>query len=122
MKSNPKREAALRLLAATGLKRSSYEPPLLRLLWRLGVDAPPPHFATFGGNVFIAGVYFGSIWGFIMWLFFWRPQATTATAAFVSVVVAGLLFGVTIAMYYAFSRRKYKLPPWHSVQAANAGA
>ena len=122
MKSNPRREAALRLLAATGLKRSNYEPPLLRLLWRLGVDAPPPHFASFVGNALVAGVFFGSIWGFLMWLFLWRQQAVPATAPIVLTVVAGLFFGIAMAGYYAFGQRKYKLPSWHSMRTENAGA
>ena len=40
MSARTKREAALKLLASTGMWRSSYVPPLLRLLWRLGLDVP----------------------------------------------------------------------------------
>jgi hypothetical protein len=122
MESNPKREAALRLLSATGMKRSNYEPPLLRLLWRLGVDAPPPHFASFGANALVAGIFFGSCWGMSMWLFLWRQQAAPITVSLLSSVLAGLLFGIAMATYYAYGRRKYNLPSWHSLRAEVAGA
>ena len=45
-----KLSSALAMLATTGLSRSSYEPPLYRLLWRVGLLLPPPHFASFGFN------------------------------------------------------------------------
>jgi hypothetical protein len=58
MSSNPKREAAIKILASTGIWRSSYAPPLLRLLWRLGFDAPPPHFVSFSAIALFSGSYF----------------------------------------------------------------
>jgi hypothetical protein len=122
MESIPRREAALRLLETTGMWRSSYEPPALRLLWRLGVDAPPPHFAGFGASALAIGSFFGLAWGLAMWLFLWRSQAVPAAAVVIAAVGAGLLFGISMATYYAFGRRKYKLPPWHGLQAGSAGA
>ena len=68
MTSNPRREAALELLAATGLNPWNYEPPLVRVLWRIGFDAPPPHFASFTCAAVVSGVSFAVVWGLLMWL------------------------------------------------------
>lgn len=38
---------ALELLSNTGMARSHYAPPLIRLLWKAGVPVPPPHFQSF---------------------------------------------------------------------------
>jgi len=101
--------------------RSNYEPPALRLLWRLGVDVPPPHFASFSSTALALGTFFGFAWGLAMWLFLWRAQAVPAETVLIVVFVAGLLFGTCMASYYAFGRRRYKLPPWNSLQAERAG-
>jgi len=122
MESNPRRTAALPLLSSTGMKRSNYEPPLLRLLWRLGVDARPPHFASFGVNALVSGIFFGSVWGISMWLFLWRQQAAPVVVSLFSSFLAGLLFGIAMATHYVYGRRKYKLPSWHSLRAEAAGA
>ena len=122
MESNPRRTAALPLLSSTGMKRSNYEPPLLRLLWRLGVDARPPHFASFGVNALVSGIFFGSVWGISMWLFLWRQQAAPVVVSLFSSFLAGLLFGIAMATHYTYGRRKYKLPSWHSLRAEAAGA
>ena len=122
MESNPRRQAALRLLETTGMWRSNYEPPALRVLWRLGVDVPPPHFAGFGAVALALGAFFGLAWGLAMWLFLWRTQAVPAVTVLIAVVVAGLFFGTSMACYYAFGRRRYKLPPWNGLPAEHAGA
>ena len=112
MTPNPKRARALQLLANTGMWRSNYEPPALRLLWRLGVDVPPPHFARFGSVALLAGTWFGVLWGGFMWLMMWSGAGMSIAAAALSATVAGALFGLSMAAYYAYGRQKYKLPTW----------
>ena len=58
-----KLDAALALLASTGIYRSNYAPPLYRFLWWLGVKVPPPHFRSFAANFAITGSYFAIISG-----------------------------------------------------------
>lgn len=62
-----KRDAALTLLAKTGMWRSNYEPPILRLMWRAGVDVPPPHFAQFWQNAVVTGGFYAIAWGLLMY-------------------------------------------------------
>ena len=119
MKSNPQRETALRLLAATGMRRSHYEPPLVRLLWRLEIDVPPPHFAPFAGSALLAGGLFALAWGLLTWFFVW--PGLSATASLVACVVAGALFGIGLAGYYAHGRQRFRLPSWRSLQPSKAG-
>jgi Family of unknown function (DUF6404) len=111
-----KRDAALALVASTGMWRSHYAPPLYRVLWRMGIHVQPPHFAGFWFNVSVLGGFFGAF----MCLF------TTAAAWFsgrpwplpgflVAPVVAGLVFGLLLAGFVHVRARTYSLPPWSEV-------
>lgn len=112
---NSRRTKGLAILANTGISRSSYEPPYLRLLWRLGFDVAPPHFVPFWRILLIAGAWFGFSWGGVMWVAFWSDQGIPGRLAVGSSAVAGLLFGLSMAGYYAYGRRKYQLPDWDSL-------
>jgi hypothetical protein len=108
---------ALAMLAASGISRSSYEPPLYRLLWRVGLFLPPPHFASFGFNFVFTAAWFGACWGAIMWLLVWSGQDGAGFVAAIAAVAAGVLFGLTMAAYYRYSARKHKLPLWSRLKA-----
>ena len=114
-----KKAEALRLLQATGLHVSSYEPMAVRLLWRLGVHAPPPHFLGFGTLALTAGCYLALTLGVLMWCaaFAW-PLMLGGSSISLGAVVAGLLFGLSTASYYTYGRRKYRLPAWKSLGSA----
>ena len=88
---------ALEVLSRTGMARSHYAPPLIRLLWKAGVQVPPPHFLPFLRVALGTGLWFGMFWGLIMWIFFWsRPDAATPLsplAALVAACAAGGLRG-----------------------------
>src|SRR5260370_24145369 len=92
MRFQQKLAAALELLASTGMRRSSYAPPLHRFLWRIGARVPPPHFLSFTANLVSAGVWFGVFWGLAMWVTVWSHQGLSRAAA--AALSAGLLFGL----------------------------
>jgi Family of unknown function (DUF6404) len=113
------REAALHILQGTGIRRSNYCPPLLRLLWRLGFKVPPPHFSSFVPTAFVSGTLFTFAWGLTMWLLLWRSTGTSPALAVGSSVAAGALFGVAMSAYYAHGRKKHGLPDWNSLGSSN---
>lgn len=43
----------------------------------------------------------------MMWLAGWRDSGMSISAAAISALVAGALFGAAMALYYAYGRRKY---------------
>jgi len=116
-----KREAALRLLESKGILRINYVPPVIRGLWRLGFDVPPPHFANFGVTALVTGSYFGVVWGLIMWLFFWSHRGFSVKASLIEASSAGVLFGICMASYYAYGRRKYGIPMWRDFNSSPDG-
>jgi uncharacterized protein DUF6404 len=62
-----------------GINTYTVAPPLFRLLWRLGSEVTPPHFAGFWFLTLFMGVFFAIAWGIFMWLFAWQhlPLAMT---------------------------------------------
>ena len=56
-------EKALAWLEESGIRRSTYAPPMFRLLWKAGVRIPPPHMNGFVVNAFVMGGFFATAWG-----------------------------------------------------------
>ena len=121
MKTDGRRTAALAMLQAAGIRRSNYAPPIVRLFWYLGIDVPPPHFASFLGVAAAAGIFFGSAWGICMWFAAWSPQGLPVPAAVVVAAVTGLMFGLAIAAYYRYSARKHGMPRWDELDRHSDG-
>jgi len=116
MNYSPKLNSALATLAATGIWRRNYAPPLHRLLWHVGLLLPPPHFASFGLNFLLFAAGFGVLWGVVMWFLVWSRQGMSGGAAAGSAGVAGALFGLIMAAYYRHGARKHNLPPWSQLK------
>jgi len=117
MNSTAKRDAALKLLEATGIWKSNYAPPGLRLLWRLGFDCPPPHLANFSSVFLVCSLYFGVSMGLFMAAVSVFSDAYDLALVVPGAAVAGLCFGLIMATYYAVGRRKYQLPLWKDLSA-----
>lgn len=110
-----RRAQSLAILKNTGMWRCNYEPPYLRVLWRMGVEIPPPHFVPFSRMVIFAMAWFSAAWGAIMWPLVWSKQGMTGVSAVGISCGTGLFLGFSMAIYFAYGRRKYRLPRWASL-------
>lgn len=118
MSFEQRKTRALDLLQATGMMSSHYAPPLMRVLWKAGVQIAPPHFQPFRSIALLAGGWFGVFMGVFLGLFAWFQGAVplySALIALAAACVAGLLFGTTMASFYAADRRKHRLPDWSTL-------
>ncbi|WP_437357683.1 DUF6404 family protein [Inquilinus limosus] len=100
------------LIAAKKIPQHKAIPSIYRLLWRIGVKVPPPHFATLWQNICLEGVPFGVIWGFFIWLILWRNDERYAWAIVLAPAVAGFLFGTIMASRYRSEARTHAFPRW----------
>ena len=105
-------ELLLKDLTQRGARQYTIAPPLYRVLWRLGIEATPPHFARFWSLALTMGAFFAIAWGIVMWLLFWRGGNTPVAVDVGVSIVAGFLFGVAIAAYYRKSAGRLALPRW----------
>lgn len=116
MKSSPQHIAAFRLLDEAGILKGNYAPPIARLLWKMGFSIPPPHFMTFVGSAVLSGTTFGTLWGLVMLAFAAATGTVNGAVLLGASAGAGVLFGITMATYYAYGRKRYKLPKWSSLR------
>lgn len=110
-----RKKHAIEIMAEKGMWSSSYAPPLHRLLWKLGVNLPPPPFASFWVNVFTFGSMYAIPWGMIMWFITWKNHGATLTYALITSLMAGLLFGVLMALFHYRCKKANKLPEWNQL-------
>jgi hypothetical protein len=108
-------QSALSILAAAGIRKSSYAPLLHRALWSLGIEIAPPHFSKFSSIFLVYGGWFGVAWGITMWATTWSHQGMSPTLAAVISFAAGVLFGFAMAIYIRHTARKHNLPSWGEV-------
>ncbi|GGW73517.1 DUF6404 family protein [Alishewanella tabrizica] len=109
---------AVKELEAAKIWKSNYNPPITRLLRRLGFKAPLPHYNSFLKNALCTGIYFGCAWGGFMYFFAWSTQNISPAVMLSTAVFAGAFFGIVMASYYRHVFKKHKLTPWHEIKRA----
>ncbi|MES2825620.1 MAG: DUF6404 family protein [Pseudomonadota bacterium] len=107
---------AIKELENAKIRKSNYNPPFLKLIHKLGFNVPFPHYNSFANNALGSGVFFGLSWGLFMYIFVWSAQNMPVPAIVLATVGAGAFFGITMASYYKYGFKKYKLTPWHEIK------
>jgi hypothetical protein len=107
-----KREEAMRLLDRAGIWRSNYLPPAVRLLWHWGFHTPLPHFLSFSQVTVWYGLLFAVFWGLGMWLLRGFGEGFAPSDLARASCGSGIIFGLSMACYYAYGRRRHNLPRW----------
>ena len=82
--------------------RSNYAPPLLRILWRLGIRLPPLPFMPFWQVTLLMGGLWGISWGWAMWFMYWGPSGMVAGEAIIISITSGFLFGLLMAYFFIY--------------------
>jgi amino acid transporter len=73
--------------------------------------------APFWSALLVSGVYFGSFMGLFMWAFALFAGSDPYPSVPIGAVIAGVVFGFSMASYYAIGRRKYSIPLWKDFHA-----
>lgn len=107
-----RKQKALALMASRKMWKSNYAPPLIRLLWKLGVKIPPLPFVSFWQIFGLMTSSFSVGYGLLMYLMVWRAQGMSPWFACAVSLIAGVFFGVTMALFHLWRRRANKLPDW----------
>ncbi|MFM5854266.1 DUF6404 family protein [Aeromonas rivipollensis] len=106
--------AAHQELASKGVWHANYNPPLCRLLRRLGLRLRPPHHERFLVNLLAFGLPTGAIWGVLMWYLGWQNEVSP-TFALRQSALFGIGFGLLMATWLWFRRKQLKLTPWDAL-------
>lgn len=107
-----RKQKTLAIMASRKMWKSNYAPLLIRLLWQLGIKIPPLPFAPLWQ---VLGVMTGSFSvGYGLWMYWmvWRAQGMPHLFACKISLIAGVLFGLTMALFHLWRRKVNKLPDW----------
>lgn len=99
-------------LPERGIRKYEFAPPLYRLLWRIGIEIPPPLFSSFIFLFIFEGLLFGIPWGVFMWLFERSRNVMSAISYILGSIFAGIFFGLIMAINFRRQAKKYNLPLW----------
>ncbi len=104
-------------LGGQGYSEFTVAPPLFRMLWKHGIDIPPPLFMSFWPIMGLMGPLFAIGFGtfaalFIIPMWLMGLDNVPILRSLVATVCAGLLFGVTMATYCRYQAKKLQLPSW----------
>ena len=97
-------------LHAQGMGRYTAAPPAYRLAWRLGIRVPPPIYQSFFSFAFRAGAGFAVGFGLLMWILFWRSEQHSLMRVLLTSIIAGVVFGLSMAAVYRSQRKRFRLP------------
>jgi len=99
------------VLEAQGVSRYKIAPPLYRLVWRLGVNAKPPIYQSFGMLVLSNGVPFAVTMAILRILFppLFGPSSIRKTIFVAG--LAGLIYGLGMAYSIGRQSKRVQLPP-----------
>ena len=115
----PKIQIAVDTAIARGIGRFDAAPPLHRLLWAAGVNARPPHYASFGRNALLMGGFWGvwmAVFGAVYALHL-HPEggADIVVKPICIALLAAVAFGLVMAAVFRSRARKAGLPDWDEI-------
>ncbi len=109
------RTATIQRLIEAGIADTEGQPPLWRLLWRLGLKIPPRLFAGYWSVVLAEGLPFGIAWCLLFGFALWRDQQSPVAIALFSALFASWLYGSAAAWAMARRRSELGLPKWREL-------
>lgn len=115
------RQRANAVLNRKGLPRRAAEPPSALVLRALGCKLRPFAFESFWRAVFLSAAWFSPCWGLAMWFWRWRGEGLSVPGAVLVALLTGLFFGLSMACYLAYYRKKHQLPTWESLATPHGG-
>ncbi|CAH6886299.1 conserved hypothetical protein [Vibrio chagasii] len=108
-------QLALKELSDKGVWKSNYNPPIDRLLRKLGFRIRPPYYQGFFSNFVFCLVYFAPIWWGFEWFLEWNEVGISMLEAAYKSLQCGALFGLLMSIFYAIRRKQLNLTDWDSL-------
>ena len=96
-----------------GVWESNFNPPIFKLMRKIGLQLPPPYYQSIQLNFIISFAFFTPVFGVISGLI----SGQSISIAIKTAVLAGLMFSVTMSVFYYIRQKQLKLTKWHDLGA-----
>ncbi|MEH6393954.1 DUF6404 family protein [Pseudoalteromonas sp.] len=103
-------------LSDKGVWKSDYNPPLVKLLRKLGLYLPPPYHQSFFANVMLCVAFFAPVWRIFQCFLVWSELGKPVLEAVYISLLTGALFGLVMATLYYISCKQLNLTDWGSLR------
>ena len=103
---------AMEELAASTIPAAQHDPPVHRILRRMGVKLRPPHYQAQSANIAIFGAPFAVLMGLATWLFPGLMGGASSALVIPLAVLAGAIFGWLMARSCRRDARAAGLTRW----------
>ena len=90
----------------------NYNPPVFRLICRLGAKVPPPYYQGFYFSFIWCFCYFTPIYALSLYAFTQQEFYEVINTVFIS----GLFFSFFMSLFYKVRRAQFKLTKWSSLE------
>lgn len=107
-----KLDAAVVEMDNVGIWRLNGMPPYFRLFQRLGFKTRPPYYVPFATIVFNYSTYFGLATILYSYVFLRYYGFELDQRLLLQAIGAGVFFGVIMAIWYLYVRKKHNLSSW----------
>jgi hypothetical protein len=98
---------------SNSIPNSIARPLIDRVLSSIGFRLPPFFFWKFPWVALALGCQFGVFWGLFMYLTVWRERSVLSIV--IATLSAAIPFGIFMAAFFSFLRRKWPKPSWKSI-------
>lgn len=106
-------KAAHKELSEKGVWKSNYNPPIAKLLRKVGIYLPPSYYLNFFSNFMLCMVTVAPVWGILNWFLVWGDAGKPILEAVYMALLVGALFGLIMATFYLIRRKQLKLSDWN---------
>ena len=93
---------------SNGIWECNYNPPVFRLICRLGAKVPPPYYQGFYFSFIWCFCYFTPIYALSLYAFTQQEFYEVINTVFIS----GLFFSFFMSLFYKVRRAQFKLTKW----------
>ena len=116
MDCETKLQLAHKELSDEGVWKPNYNPPLVKLLSKLGLYLPPHYYQSFFANVMLCVAFFAPVWGIFQWFLVWSELGKPVLEAVYISLLTGALFSLVMATLYYIRRKQLNLTDWGSLR------
>ena len=112
MKTENEIKAYIEKLHQQGVRENMAVPPYYRLMWKIGLDIPPPFNQGFWLSALIPGIIFAIFYPLVVWILNTLIPTWDTPTTFFNVITTSTIVGLVMAGLTKWKSKKLDVPEW----------